>query len=175
MKGWWVKMEIDEFTGHYIDKTDEEIVKDVRDSVVDFIRRNPEGETFGAKMVRKMDDRIAERSEQNAINGKKGAEARWSRNYSEQEDALDSQVHTVAPVRGAKSSTATVRSMPLPTTEQLYDFVRAENLDEADAREWYEMTVVERAGKDRDGKPIGNWKGALKRFCTTKTANRRSA
>lgn len=91
MKGWWVKMEIDEFTGHYIDKTDEEIVKDVRASVVDFIRRNPEGETFGAKMVRKMDDRIAERSEQNAINGKKGAEARWSRNSSKQEEARQNQ------------------------------------------------------------------------------------
>lgn len=170
-------MEIDEFTGHYIDKTDEEIVKDVRASVVDFIRRNPEGETFGAKMVRKMDDRIAERSEQNAINGKKGAEARWSRNSSEQEDALDSQRRPGGgPARVDRCSIAPpVRSMKLPTTEQLYDFARAENLDETDAREWYEMTVVERAGKDRDGKPIRNWKGALKRFCTTKTANRRSA
>ena len=79
---------------------------------------------------------------------------------------------TGAPVRGATSSTAPVRSLPMPTTEQLYDFARAENLDEADAREWYEMTVVERAGKDRYGKPIGNWKVTCRRFCEAKAKKR---
>ena len=39
----------------------------------------------------------------------------------------------------------------------------------------HEMAVVDRGGKDRNGKPIGNWKGALKRFCTTKKNNRSNA
>lgn len=73
---------------------------------------------------------------------------------------------------GVGSAVPPARSLTLPTTEQLYDFARAENLDEADAREWYEMTVVERAGKDRYGKPIGNWKVTCRRFCEAKAKKR---
>ena len=53
----------------------------------------------------------------------------------------------------------------LPTTEQLYDFARAEGLDEGDARDWYEMSVTDRGGTTRNGEKIKNWKGACKRFC----------
>lgn len=68
-----------------------------------------------------------------------------------------------------------MRPRPLPSSkEQLYDFARAENLDEADARDWYEMTVVDRNGNDREGRPITNWKAALKRFCKSR-ADRRTA
>lgn len=81
---------------------------------------------------------------------------------------------TVAPSTGATSSTATVRSLPMPTTGQLYDFARAESLDEADARDWYEMTVVDRDGKDRNGNRITNWKAACKKFCVAR-AQRRTA
>lgn len=76
------------------------------------------------------------------------------------------------PVRGGQRIEPPARSLTLPTTEQLYDFARAENLDEADARDWYEMTVVERAGKDRYGKPIGNWKVTCRRFCEAKAKKR---
>ena len=62
----------------------------------------------------------------------------------------------------------------MPTTEQLYDFARAESLDEADARDWYEMTVVDRGGKDRNGNRITNWKAACKKFCVAR-AQRRTA
>ena len=47
--------------------------------------------------------------------------------------------------------------------------------DYTDARQWWEMTMVDRKGLDRYGKPIGNWKGALKRFMTTKKNNRSNA
>lgn len=106
-------------------------------------------------------------------NGKKGGRPRKNPEENSAETAaLDSQVSTVAPSTGAKSSTATVRSMP--TTEQLYDFARAESLDEADARDWYEMTVVDRGGKDRNGNRITNWKAACKKFCVAR-AQRRTA
>lgn len=82
---------------------------------------------------------------------------------------------TGAPVRGATSSTAPVRSLRLPAWDEFVAFIDQQGLDYTDAREWWEMTMVDREGKDRDGKPIRNWKGALKRFCSTKTANRRSA
>ena len=91
-----------------------------------------------------------------------------------QAEARQSQGRTGAPSTGATSSTAPVRSLPMPTTEQLYDFARAESLDEADARDWYEMTVVDRGGKDRNGNRITNWKAACKKFCVAR-AQRRTA
>lgn len=175
MKGWWVKMEIDEFTGHYIDKTDEEIVKDVRASVVDFIRRNPEGETFGAKMVRKMDDRIAERSEQNAINGKKGAEARWSRNSSKQEEARQNRRGGEGSLRLGGHVTPSRTCRPPRDFEEVKDFIAQNGLDYDDARLWWERNYVERDGIDKDGKPIKNWKGALVNACKAEETKRRSA
>lgn len=64
------------------------------------------------------------------------------------------------------------RTLPLPTWEDFLSFVDGEGLDYTDAREWWEMTMVDRKGHDRNGKPIGNWKGALKRFCKSKINNR---
>lgn len=60
----------------------------------------------------------------------------------------------------------------LPTTQQLYDFARAEGLDEADARDWYEMSVTDRGGLTRNGEKIKNWKGACKRFCRARLTAR---
>lgn len=60
----------------------------------------------------------------------------------------------------------------LPTTEQLYDFARVEGLDEADARDWYEMSVTDRGGLTRNGEKIKNWKGACKRFCRARLTAR---
>ena len=91
-----------------------------------------------------------------------------------QAEDRQSQGRTGAPSTGATSSTAPVRSLPMPTTEQLYDFARAESIDEADARDWYEMTVVDRGGKDRNGNRITNWKAACKKFCVAR-AQRRTA
>lgn len=60
----------------------------------------------------------------------------------------------------------------LPTTSSVYDFAEAEGLDQTDARDWYEMTIVDRGGLDRNGNPIENWKGAIKRFCKNRAARR---
>lgn len=82
---------------------------------------------------------------------------------------------TGAPSTGATSSTAPVRSPRLPTWDEFVAFIDQQGLDYTDARQWWEMTMVDREGNDRYGKPIGNWKAALKRFCAAKINNRRSA
>lgn len=74
--------------------------------------------------------------------------------------------------RTGGDSLTRVRSLPMPSKDELYDFAKANGLDEADARDWYEMTVVDRNGKDRDGKRIRNWKAALKRFCKSRKDGR---
>ena len=74
-----------------------------------------------------------------------------------------------APVTTAKSRGARVPEVP--DSEDLYEHVAAEGLDEFDARQWFEM-CSDRGWKDRYGNPIGNWKGALKRFCDAKARRR---
>ena len=74
-----------------------------------------------------------------------------------------------APGTTAKPSGARVPEVP--DSEDLYEHVAAEGLDEFDARQWFEM-CSDRGWKDRYGNPIGNWKGALKRFCDAKARRR---
>lgn len=58
-----------------------------------------------------------------------------------------------------------------PTTAELYDFAEAARLNEADAREWWEL-CNERGWKDRSGKPIRDWKAACERYCARRAINR---
>lgn len=51
-----------------------------------------------------------------------------------------------------------------PTKEEVYAFAEEQNLDDIIAREWLEMHQ-DRGFKDKNGKPIVNWKGALTRYC----------
>lgn len=74
-----------------------------------------------------------------------------------------------APGTHAKSRGA--RAPEIPGQEDLYGQVAAEGLDEFDARQWYDM-CSDRRWLDRDGNPIANWKGALKRFCDAKARKR---
>ena len=58
-----------------------------------------------------------------------------------------------------------------PTTAELYDFAEAARLNEADAREWWEL-CTERGWKDRYGKPIRDWEKACERYCARRAINR---
>ena len=58
-----------------------------------------------------------------------------------------------------------------PTTAELYDFAEAARLNEADAREWWEL-CTERGWKDRSGNPIRDWKKACERYCARRAINR---
>lgn len=72
---------------------------------------------------------------------------------------------------GTPSKSRGARVPEVPDSEDLYEHVAAEGLDEFDARQWFEM-CSDRGWKDRYGNPIGNWKGALKRFCDAKARRR---
>ena len=111
-------------------------------------------------------DAAKEEYQKKIENGNKGGRPR-----KEKEETLDNRTgndEQPASPRGA----AAKHPVEMPSTEQLYDFANAEGLDEADARDWFEMTVVERDGNDRNGNPIVNWKGACKRFCTARAKSR---
>lgn len=58
------------------------------------------------------------------------------------------------------------------TVESVYDFSNNHHLDTSDARDWYEMTFVDRKGLDRNGNRIKNWQGACKRFCEARAKKR---
>lgn len=58
-----------------------------------------------------------------------------------------------------------------PSTAEMYDFAEAARLNEADAREWWEL-CTERGWKDRSGKPIRDWKKACERYCARRAINR---
>ena len=65
------------------------------------------------------------------------------------------------------------RQTPLPKSpDDVQDIVFKCNLDGDDAYQWYELTMVERHGRDRWGNPIMNWPGALIRYCQAMSAKR---
>ena len=72
---------------------------------------------------------------------------------------------------GTHAKSRGARAPEIPCQEDLYEQVAAEGLDEFDARQWFDM-CSDRRWLDRDGNPIANWKGALKRFCDAKARRR---
>lgn len=65
------------------------------------------------------------------------------------------------------------RQTPLPkSADDVQDIVFKCNLDGDDAYQWWQLTMVERHGRDRWGNPIMNWPGALIRFCEAMAAKR---
>ena len=99
-----------------------------------------------------------------STNGPRQSEARQGRALESRRtgaDSLRSDCHS-APVR-------------LPDFDEFTRFIDAQGLDYTDAREWWEMTMEDRDGKDRDGKPIRNWKITCRRFCEAKAKKRKTA
>lgn len=50
-ESYWAKVLFREFVSHFIEMTDEDIVKDVRRSIVALTKLSDDGDSFGAKMV----------------------------------------------------------------------------------------------------------------------------
>ncbi len=194
----WAKVLFKEFIRHYRKMTPEQKVADIDESMDALEELDDSGESFGAKMVRWSMER-AEQYPMASENGKKGGRPKknLSADGDTREDSQDvpdgSDAVTLESATSAdtgtldsltdkderpgaeRASAKPSRTLPLPTWESFLSFVDGEGLDYTDAREWWEMTMVDRKGLDRYGKPIGNWKGALKRFCKSKINNRRSA
>lgn len=174
----WSRVLFKDFIRHFRKMSPEQIAEDITESMDALDDLNPDGDSFGSLMVRWANERMNGAFATAAReNGKKGGRPRKNPEENTAETAaLDSQGRTGgSSARGmAKVAQPTVRSLPLPSKEQLYDFAREESLDEGDARDWFEMTVVDRAGKDRNGNRISNWKAACRKFCTAR-AERRTA
>lgn len=147
----WTKVLFKDFIKHFRKMTDNEIAKDIRESMDDLDECNGESASFGSFMVRSSIERISETSEARKEAGLKGAQARWSRQQPTAE-----QQPIVKP-----------RPLKPPSVQQLYDFCADNSIDEAYAREWYEM-CSDRQWKDRAMKPIENWKGALVNYVKNK-------
>ncbi|SHL05378.1 hypothetical protein [Fibrobacter sp. UWH4] len=146
-KVWWAKVFFDDFCAHYFAKTDDEIVKDVKQSIKSLLEKDGSGNSFGAKMVNEATKRV------NAL-----SETR--------RDAINKRWH---PEEGRKMFG---QAAGFPTARDIYDFASVNGLSEGDARDFYEMTFVERGGKDRFGNNIDNWQGACKRFCESRAGKR---
>lgn len=147
MKEIWAKVEYKEFIRHFRKMNDEMIIADIRQSMDDLEERSEFGTSFGAKMVKWTNYRIGKLSEINRTNGKLGG-------------------------RPSNKQIQLLKLTKPPTIDKLYDFATEQGLDDADAREWYEMTFTDRNGKDKNGEPIKNWQGALKRFCQSRKRKR---
>lgn len=96
-------------------------------------------------------------------------EARQSRQVSATADALVHQTRA-----GAGAQALAVRNLPR-NKEEVRLFAIDNGLDVDDANDWAEMNLRERHGRDKDGKPIRNWKGAILNYCKAMAAKRETA
>ena len=192
MKGFFAAIPFSEFIRHFRKMTIEEAGEDVMKSMDDIEELKEDGKSFGSLMVRLMNERIAANSEKNRINGSKGGRPRKNSPDTPGGSASPAGCAAGKRIPPQESTTAAGESAaplecglnggsaeraggfygPLPpTTAELYDFAEAARLNEADAREWWEL-CTERGWKDRSGKPIRDWKKACERYCARRSINR---
>jgi hypothetical protein len=178
----WAKVLFSQFIKHYRKMTPEQKVADIDASMDALEDLDDTGDSFGAKMVRWSMERVNQYP-QASENGKKGGRPRKNPEETQvaeatapsaggscaTNEARESQRRTGADSLRSDCHSAPVR---LPSFDEFTQFVDQQGLDYTDAREWWEMTMVDRDGHDRDGNPIGNWKGAIKRFCKNRAAKR---
>ena len=192
MKGFFAAIPFSEFIRHFRKMTIEEAGEDVMKSMDDIEELKEDGKSFGSLMVRLMNERIAANSEKNRINGSKGGRPR--KNFPDTpggsakpagcaagkrippQEYTTAAGESAAPLECGPNGGSAERAGgfygPLPpTTAELYDFAEAARLNEADAREWWEL-CTERGWKDRSGKPIRYWKKACERYCARRAINR---
>lgn len=169
----WAKVLFKEFIRHYRKMTPEQKVADIDESMDALEELDDSGDSFGAKMVRWSMERV-EQYPMARENGKKGGRPRKDATTPDTISTDDNALREgdTGPVDSMGRTDAPSRTLPLPTWESFLSFVDGEGLDYSDAREWWEMTMVDRKGYDRSGKPIGNWKVTCRRFCEAKAKKR---
>lgn len=140
----WCRVLFKEFIKHFRKLNDEQIVRDIRQSMDDLEDMVDDTDTFGSQMVRWANERAEEPFATAAReNGKKGGRPRKN------------------------------PSGPMPSEkEQVLDYAAERELDEADAYNCWYVTVKERGGCDADGNPVNDWKAFVKKWCATADKNR---
>ena len=149
-ENFWAKVFFSEFVRHFIEMNDEEIVADIRESILSLIKLKTDNNSFGAMIVKSADTRRkAKATLASQSNGKKGG--RPPKIPPHPQDGVQEGVLDLDP----------------PDTMELYDFCFANSIPEDVGREWFEM-CKDRNWCFRDGSKIHNWKGALKNFAKAK-------
>lgn len=106
------------------------------------------------------------RTAQGTMSRSPEAAAQSGKDYDE-DGARESQ-------RRAGAQALAVRNLPR-NKEEVRLFAIDNGLDVDDANDWAEMNLRERHGRDKDGKPIRNWKGAILNYCKAMAAKRETA
>lgn len=199
MESFWCKIMFKEFIKHFRKLDDEAIIKDVKDSMDALENLDGSGDSFGAKMIAWSNARIEENRKQRVEAGKKSGESRAekarlrknlaaedggdreaSQNNATSEDAkleygtsspqnFSVSQETTRP--GVRAPGRSKRRFRAPTTQELYNFCVDNELDEADARDCFEM-CRERDWKDQNGKQIVNWRKFITGFCESRQHKR---
>ena len=171
----WSRVLFKDFIRHFRKMSPEQIAEDITESMDALDDLNPDGDSFGSLMVRWANERMNGAFATAAReNGKKGGRPRKDVTTPDTISTDDNALREgdTGPVDSMGRTDAPSRTLPLPTWESFLSFVDGEGLDYSDAREWWEMTMVDRKGLDRYGKPIGNWKVTCRRFCEAKAKKR---
>ena len=178
METFWCKVMFKQFISHFRKLNSEQILKDIADSMDALEDLNGDGKSFGALMVRLSNSRIEENRKQRIEAGRKGGQARAAK-FKERSDGdtgnvIADQNHTgnggpLDPPPSGRSNRR--KAQQSPTTEELYDFCADNGIDEADARECFEM-CAERGWKDKNGKNIVDWKKFIQGFCESRQEKR---
>ena len=198
----WSKMDFKDFVNHFKGLTRKEIADDVLQSIKDFEELNTDSGSFGSEQVKKAvctsKERRAEASRQN---GKLGGRPRGSTKaktdpVTDTQRRIEDALKTLSESCPSENTTKAIsepsappkppkkpyqkqvymlpkRQTPLPRSpDDVQDIVFKCNLDGDDAYQWWQLTMVERHGRDRWGNPIMNWPGALINYCKTMSSKR---
>ena len=149
----------------------------------EWLRNFHDGLVYGIRGKSSFADKLMDEAKAYSDSQSERAKSRWNKYANGSNDcrprktqsttaAGESAAHLECVPNGgsAERSGGVHRSLPT-TTAELYDFVEAARLSEADAREWWEL-CTERGWKDRFGNPIRDWKKACERYCAKRAINR---
>ena len=103
---WWDNVIFREFAAHFISMSDEQVVRDIRESVVKVINLDESGDSFGANMVRRAKERLCGRHDVAVQNGTKGGRPRkeTTADGDTREDSQDRKSGTSANIYGDAES-----------------------------------------------------------------------
>lgn len=149
----------------------------------EWLRNFHDGLVYGIRGKSSFADKLMDEAKAYSESQSERAKSRWNKYTNCSKDGRPRKTQSTTAAGGsaaplecvpnggsAERSGGVHRSLPT-TTDELYDFVEAARLSEADAREWWEL-CTERGWKDRSGNPIRDWKKACERYCAKRAINR---
>lgn len=166
-----------EFADMIDSMSDEELIANMRQTAKDLRSNNLEGNSFGAEILRKsLELSKRKRAEASRKNGLLGGRPRKNKPVEPtpvepKPSPKPEPLRSISPKSGEVERVYKVEKTEYPDTTELYDFAAKYNLDEADAREWFDMSTY-RKWHDRYGNVIANWKGACRNYCRSKMGKR---